>query len=77
MSANDLRKEIESALHRLATAPLREGATDLLHTLGYQSDRTMPWTLETFLERGRDAAKPLTGKDIQDLQQLKSLHLLF
>jgi REP element-mobilizing transposase RayT len=77
MSANDLRKEIESALHRLATAPLREGAEDLLHTLGYQSDRTMPWTLETFLELGRDAAKPLTGKDIQDLQQLESLHLLF
>jgi hypothetical protein len=44
MSDNDLRKEIESALHRLATAPLREGAKDLLHTLGYQSERTL--TLE-------------------------------
>lgn len=37
----DLRESIQSALKSIASAPLRESATNLLSVLGYQSDRTV------------------------------------
>lgn len=37
----DLRDSIQSVLATFASAPLREAATSLLATLGYQSDRTI------------------------------------
>lgn len=41
MPAPDLRESIQSALAAFAEMPLRQAATSLLNTLGYESDRTV------------------------------------
>lgn len=73
----DLREKIQSSLAKCATGNLAVSAKALFNTLGYESERTASWTLETFIELGAHAGKPLTPKDQQELRRLKSLNLLY
>ena len=41
-SSPELLKQIETALSAFGTAPLPAAASELLRTLGYASDRTLP-----------------------------------
>jgi hypothetical protein len=80
MSANDLRKEIESALIGFKKQNLRESAIALFNKLGYASERTLDFGtssdfLETFDADGSKLGKfePATNwKDLQLIFQLTS-----
>ncbi len=76
-TSTDLREDIQLALASCAKGNLMASAKTLFNALGYESERTAPWTLETFIELGSGTVKPLTNKDQADLRRLKSLHLLF
>ncbi len=74
---SDLRESIQSALASCAKGSLANSAKALFNTLGYESDRTASWTLESFLELGATSGKPLTAKEQAELRRLKSLELIF
>ncbi len=74
---SDLRESIQTALGHCAGGNLAASAKALFETLGYQSERTAPWTLDSFLELAASSAKPLTAKDREELQKLNALHLIF
>ncbi len=73
----DLRESITTALSDFAVQPLRVSAFAFFRTLGYQSDRSADWSLESFLELAAQSRRPLSTEDIKSLRQLTSLHLLF
>ncbi|WP_421861086.1 Eco57I restriction-modification methylase domain-containing protein [Parvibaculum sp.] len=74
----DLRDSIQSALASFAEKPLRNAATDLFRTLGYDSDRKLDWTLDTFLDLTSKAANPLTEKESAALKvDVGAFNLLF
>ncbi len=78
MPAPDLRESIQSSLATFAARPLRSAATDLFRILGYDSDRKLDWTLDTFLDLTTKAASPLSEKDTGVLKKdIASLELLF
>jgi hypothetical protein len=78
MLAPDLRESIQSALRAFAGQPLRDSATALFKTLGYESERKLDWTLDTFLDLTHAAANPLTENDAAALKaDIDSFHLLF
>jgi type I restriction-modification system DNA methylase subunit len=78
MPALDLRDSIQSTLAAFADKPLRNAATDLFKTLGYDSDRKLDWNLNTFLDLASKTANPLTDKDTNALKaDIMALDLLF
>jgi adenine-specific DNA-methyltransferase len=74
---SDLRESIQSALASCAKGSLANSAKALFNTLGYESDRTASWTLESFIELGASSGKPLTAKEQTEIRRLKSLDLIF
>jgi adenine-specific DNA-methyltransferase len=60
----DLRDSIQSSLAAFADKPLRTAATGLFRTLGYDSDRKLDWTLDTFLDLTSKSINPLSDKEI-------------
>ncbi|MFC1461047.1 Eco57I restriction-modification methylase domain-containing protein [Verrucomicrobiota bacterium] len=76
--SEDLRTEIESTLKSFARAPLREASTNLLGTLGYQSEKTLDLdnSRDSFLaEFDKGDRKFLKDKALFD--QWKSIDFLF
>lgn len=73
----DLRPSIQTALQAFQTRPLREAALGLLDTLGYSSDRSVPWNLDGFLEFADKSDKLLIPKDKEELRKIKCLDMLF
>lgn len=74
----DLRDQIQSALAAFEDRPLRTAATNLFRTLGYDSDRKLDWTLETFLDLTSKATNPLTDKESAALKaDVTAFDLLF
>lgn len=78
MPAPDLRDKIQSALAAFSDKPLRSASTELFSALGYESDRKLDWTLDTFLTLNRTAATPLTDRDTATLKaDISGFELLF
>ncbi|MGB6219386.1 Eco57I restriction-modification methylase domain-containing protein, partial [Haloferula sp.] len=76
-AAIDIREEIQNAIGHCATGKLSTSAKTLFETLGYHSDRTASWNLESFLKLDGQGARPLTANDKDELRRIKSLHLIF
>ncbi|MBE7498466.1 MAG: DUF3800 domain-containing protein [Verrucomicrobiaceae bacterium] len=72
----DLRASIKSALSAFAASPLRSAATDLFHTLGYQSVRTLSVDSLAQLQEHLDPHSSLTEQTAL-LSRWRSVHLLF
>jgi hypothetical protein len=72
----DLRASIKSALSAFAAPPLRSAATDLFHTLGYQSVRTLSVDSLAQLQERLDPHSSLTEQTAL-LSRWRSVHLLF
>lgn len=78
MPAPDLRDSIHASLSAFADRPLRTAATGLFRTLGYDSERKLDWSFDTFLDLASKGANPLTEKDTAALEaDIASFHLLF
>jgi adenine-specific DNA-methyltransferase len=78
MPAPDLRDSIHASLFAFADRPLRTAATGLFRTLGYDSERKLDWSFDTFLDLASKGANPLTEKDTAALEaDIASFHLLF
>ena len=81
MPAPDIRDSIQSALAAFAEKPLREAATALLNTLGYESDRTVelegskPAAFLDFIKSGANGDRFDRAKALFD--DWKSADILF
>lgn len=81
MPAPDLRESIQSALAAFAEKPLRQAATGLLNTLGYESERTValegskPVAFLEFIASGANADRFDRTKALFD--EWKSADILF
>ncbi len=75
-SSPELLKQIETALSAFGTAPLPAAASELLRTLGYASDRTLPIGSVDAFCRQFDSAGRLDHPSALKAEW-KSIHLLF
>ena len=73
----DQRENIAAALNAFESQPFADAGRRLFATLGYTSDRRIPIaTPQQFRER-LDPQSRLAVREIEALEELKSLHLLF
>jgi adenine-specific DNA-methyltransferase len=68
MIAPDIRDSLQSSLAAFADKPLRSAATELFKALGYDSDRKLDWTLNSFLDLAASSSNPLTDKETAALK---------
>ncbi len=73
----DQRDAIEKGLGLFKNEPLQDAARKLFETLGYKSDRRVPIATPTQFRAQLDPQGKLTAPEIEAIDQLQSLHLLF
>ncbi len=72
-----LREDLQQALSRFATGPLRESAGELLNALGYHSERyTEAGSVKEFLDTF-DADQKLTAKQLEALGAWRAVEIVF
>src|SRR5262249_19118860 len=73
----DHRDEIAGALKALEGHPYADASRRFFATLGYKSDRRVQITTPRQFREQLDPHGRLTERECEDLEQLKSLNLLF